>query len=429
MAPYDAEYEQLLQRKKYADRLRNPQPLQGQMVGRVYVAPSYGEGLANVLQSYLGNKADVSVTKDLQSWAANKRAQSAEEVSSFLNSLNGKNQNMGQTDVQIENQADPNMQRNKMLAQALSSSNPILQQYGNALLSSQLPKERKWQKVELPSADGSQKVGFVDLQAANPIETFVQGGVSPVKNEFVNGTPVNPYDPSKRGVPIPQQANPFNDLLISGENGALIPNNPLIKAKAQIAAAGKPQTTVINKIENKAAESIAREAGEVLKQSSISVESAFQLKDTANQILAAIKNRNAIIGPYANQRLSLAQMADTLGIGGRNNEEKLQNTRELMMGLARLGAEARLLGKGQGAMTEGESRLYQRVLTGEIDNLSIPEIKTIANGANKVANIKIMNHNKKLEVVNELPGTQGIAKLFDPVNIPQENNPPSVSNW
>lgn len=62
------EQESLSRKQAYVDALRGQsmQPLQGQMAGRVYVGPSFTQGLAQLGQAYGARKAQQGVDERLQ---------------------------------------------------------------------------------------------------------------------------------------------------------------------------------------------------------------------------------------------------------------------------------------------------------------------------------------------------------------------------
>ena len=60
--------------------------------------------------------------------------------------------------------------------------NFAFQQY----LAQQIPKQPKWEKAEIPQPDGSVKHGFVDVNASNPVATFIDSGVKPAGVHFAN---------------------------------------------------------------------------------------------------------------------------------------------------------------------------------------------------------------------------------------------------
>lgn len=102
------------------------------------------------------------------------------------------------------------------------------------------------------------------------------------KVEFVDGQAVDPFN-TKPGTVIPQRApveNPRSDLLVTGPNGALIPNKPLIAAKGEIARAGATNLSVNtgdNKFEAKAGEVIANQFAETYKQGQSAVRALGQV--------------------------------------------------------------------------------------------------------------------------------------------------------
>lgn len=63
---YDTEAQDIENRRRYAEALQaqGAQPLQGHMAGRVYAAPSWTQGLAKVLQSYVGAKGAQDATDE-----------------------------------------------------------------------------------------------------------------------------------------------------------------------------------------------------------------------------------------------------------------------------------------------------------------------------------------------------------------------------
>jgi hypothetical protein len=62
-----------------------------------------------------------------------------------------------------------------------------VQSAGGSLLASMTKlKEPKWEKVELPTPQGGKRVGFVDVNAPDPVATFRLGGEVGAKAEYIN---------------------------------------------------------------------------------------------------------------------------------------------------------------------------------------------------------------------------------------------------
>lgn len=271
MAPgaFDADSEQLRRRMAYAQMLseQGQQTPQGQMVSGHFVAPSWTQHAANLLKSYTGRKEQDAVAGDMQALGDRRRTESMSAMQKYAQLLQGSPASSIQPDPQeFEQSADQGMaapqaaqipaqapNKQAALAELLQSRDPMLQQFGMQQLMKG-PEKPQWEKIELPNADGSKRVGFVDKNSPNPISTFVEGGVAPVRLEGVDRGGdrvfVNPYNPSIDGAPtIAATGNPFKDMLVAGPDGAPTLNAPLVQAKKAIAAAGK--TTVNNNIDTK----------------------------------------------------------------------------------------------------------------------------------------------------------------------------------
>jgi hypothetical protein len=67
--------------------------------------------------------------------------------------------------------------------------------------------------------------------------------------EFVDGRAVDPFATAP-GTVLPRQSNPATDLLVPGPGGQLVPNQPLIGAKKEVAAAGATRIDNGQRFEN-----------------------------------------------------------------------------------------------------------------------------------------------------------------------------------
>jgi hypothetical protein len=102
--------------------------------------------------------------------------------------------------------------RQKALALALQSSNPMLQSAGGSLLTSILPKTPKWQASTKFNDKGEEIHGWVDINSPQPEDTFRASSTKPaalvpVNTTDANGIPVqkfvNPRTVSDKGIPKP----------------------------------------------------------------------------------------------------------------------------------------------------------------------------------------------------------------------------------
>ena len=274
----------------------------------------------------------------------------------------------------------------------------------------QLAKGQKWEKAELRQPDGSVKRGYVDMNSPNPEATFRGLGTEPVKQEFISGQPVNPYT-QKGAVSDP------NALMSPGPDGKPVLNQPLFNAKKEIAAKGAANVQV--KTDVKTGESLAAQVGPMMKDSVSIAEGAVKQVDAAQRIAAAVDAGKIITGPTADARLLIAQIGQALGVGGKDDVEKIANTRQALRGLAELTLQGRQQMKGQGAITESEGKLAEKAMSGEI-NFTSAEIKQLAKASERAARFNYNEHARKLKVMQDNKDLQHVAPFYQGPAMPAE---------
>jgi hypothetical protein len=124
-------------------------------------------------------------------------------------------------------------------------------------------------------------------------------------------------------------------------------------------------------------------------------QSAVQTLNNANQISQSLGK--ALVGPLANQRLTLAQIGQTLGVAGKDSTEILQNTRNVIQGLARQELSAAGQMKGQGQITESERAILRKAEAGQINEFTKPELETFLGAIRKTARSRIATHERNLK--------------------------------
>lgn len=156
----------------------------GQMVSGRFVAPSFFQYAAPLAQTYAGMKLAEKGDKASADLAKALRQQYANEMTQYQDLLRGKEQVFEQagptpTGGNIPNQtyrtgADPEA------AYLFGSTayNPALQ----AVALKKLTDGPKWEKASIPNPDGSERQGWVNVNSANPLSTFVEGGTKPAFN-------------------------------------------------------------------------------------------------------------------------------------------------------------------------------------------------------------------------------------------------------
>ena len=176
--PQNQEMLALNRQRRLADLLttQGMQTPQAQNVSGIYVPPNPMEYLAKLYSTYQGTKANRELDTKEQALAKALRQQNIDDITQYQNLLNPRQTELAgptPTGAPLTTVNVPDRQAANLFA--ASSTNPALQAVGLKSLT----QGPKWEKAELPNPDGSIRKGWVDYNAANPLATFVEGGVKP----------------------------------------------------------------------------------------------------------------------------------------------------------------------------------------------------------------------------------------------------------
>jgi hypothetical protein len=125
----------------------------GQMVSGRYVAPSFFQYAAPLAQTFAATRLSEKGDKQAADLAKALRQRYSDEVTEFL--------------------AKPEGQERYMFG--ATAYNPALQ----TVSMKKLTEGPKWEKASIPNPDGSERQGWVNVNSANPLSTFVEGGTKP----------------------------------------------------------------------------------------------------------------------------------------------------------------------------------------------------------------------------------------------------------
>jgi len=129
---------------------------------------------------------------------------------------------------------------------------------------------------------------------------------------------------------------------------------------------------------------------------------ATQLSDIPRYKSALDK---AITGPFANQILTGARIANAFGFTG---DSGINATREMIQGLSEMALKSRSMMTGQGAITEGEQKLLIQARSGDI-NFTKGEIQTILNVAERAAKSQ---HDQSTKLLRSAATQSPTAQMF-----------------
>jgi hypothetical protein len=323
---------------------------QGQMVSGYYVAPSWTQQIAPLAKAAIGTSLSQSLDAKQAKLAEALRGKQAQQIEQYGE--------LEKTD------------KAAALRFALSTDNPIL---------------RDIAKEELKGIKLGKGETFT--------RTGLGGGVTKME-----GTPDIP-DAIKYAIDIgglPPNPSTWND-----QQRAIA--KQLIESKSKAGAGGN--------IYNQMGKSLAGEIGPIMKEAQGIAQAAVKTEDSANRIIQAVDSNKLFTGTGANVRLSVAQLANTLGMGGATLEAKIGNTRQTMQGLAELTLQGRQQMRGQGAITESESKLAERAISGDI-NFTPVEIKQLANAAKRSADYAYNSYQSKLGEMAKDPDTARLVPYY-----------------
>lgn len=421
---YDAQRMALAERLRQAQAMQQAQVPQGQMVGRIYVPPAATQYLSTGLRQFAGAREAQNVQNEQKALGEKQQTAIAEALRNFGQKAQGAPaQPTGQTFQTSANEMGDEAATVPQWAAAqkpdlagayqslLTAPDKGLQQFGMQGVMSTAQAQ-----AQAAAKAAEQQRMLTILQSAQNPQQAIAAGVPPelVKNFYesrnfgrdkvtyqdVGGqkVPVTEYGDQPAGVaPLQKTGNPFSDLVVSDpKTGAIIPNAPLVQVKGDIAAKGAAKTNLsVNMPDKKFYEGLGKAVSGQIEKGFDQAQSAVQTLNNANQIAANLDK--ALIGPLANQRMSITQIGQVLGVGGKDAAEVLANTRNVMQGLARQELSAAGQMKGQGQITESERAILRKAEAGEIKDFTRPEIETFISAIRKTSRSRIANHQRNLQ--------------------------------
>ena len=195
-------------------------------------------------------------------------------------------------------------------------------------------------------------------------------------------------------------------------NGQLVNPYSAVRMGEQIPEQQKSPTSVVNVntgLVKNLSEEVAKRLGDLTTKAD---ESIGQL-NSVNSILKATDENKIFSGFGGGLGLGMAQFADMIGIGGKDNAEKILNTRSVIQGLAQMTLVGRKEMKGQGAVNESEGLLAERATSGKIEDLTAKEIQQLARVAERVARYNLNKHKTMLDKVKKLPNAGELGSTFE----------------
>lgn len=229
------------------------------------------------------------------------------------------------------------------------------------------------------------------------------------KLEFVEGVGVNPFDKNNANRAIPNPNKPFQ----LGADGSIVPNSAYQQYELNKAAAGaaRVNNNVAVNTEKSLLNEIAGGVGKQVDASLSAAKGAASTISTLNNLDAALNSGKIMAGPATAPAQIALQLGAQFGLGGKNTQETLQNTRAAMQAMAQLELDAAGQMKGQGQITESERAILRKAASGDI-NMTLPELKTLSSVSRRTAQARIQQHNQNVQPLLQNPNAAAVAPFL-----------------
>lgn len=159
------------------------------------------------------------------------------------------------------------------------------------------------------------------------------------------------------------------------------------------------------------AKDLAGPVGQRADASLSMAEGAVETMTNANMVRNALNKGMVIAGPMAGIRMKWAQIKNLAGFG---DTAQLEATRNAIQGLASLTLDSRASLKGQGQITEGETKLLERARSGNIEDMTVDEIQTVVDVSQRLATRQWENHQNLLGIMKDDPAAQASLRYYKP---------------
>lgn len=294
-------------------------------------------------------------------------------------------------------------------------------------------RDKLKEMLKVTGADGSQSIHGVNEYGG--VSSTGLSNAPEIKPQDLGGqmAGINPYTGQQAWAAdkslTPDQVQDTANQPFMMKNGQIVPNPAYQAYSTQKAAAGAARTSV--QVNNKMGESLAGQIGPMMKESQIAADAAVKQVQAANTIDQALASGGVITGPGANARLTVTQWGDALGLGGADQKAKLENTRAALQGLAQLTLQGRAQMRGQGAITESESKLAERAVSGDL-SMTPTELRVLSSAARRAGAHIHQEHQRKVGAVSSNPDYSPMVPFYAVPELPQQPSAaqaPAAGGW
>lgn len=375
--------------------------------GRFQGAVSPMEVVAKAMQAYMGSKGQQDANAGMAGLAAERQQGVESAMSAYQRQKTGMPaQEMPQpVPMDDEGNAMPAAIKDavpgdRRAAIASAMVNPYLR--NNPLVSADLKALEKEQEPF------SLRSGEKRFQGGSVIATNAQAPTVKEQNgKFFAVDPNAPAPVRELGGPGPANDpnKPFNP------DGS--PNSDYQQYAKGLAGAGATRVQTSVNTGKQFYENIQEAVGKEVADGVTKAKGAVATLNTVGQIRDALDTGKVSAGPGTTVGQFLGQIGQVIGVSGKDEAEKLTQTRTAMQGLATLELNAAQQMKGQGAITQPEREIIKRASAGDIDTMTVPELRTLMDVLDRSARNTIAGNRKNVDKLRGQPGAASIVEFMD----------------
>ena len=254
-----------------------------------------------------------------------------------------------------------------------------------------------------------------DVEGAMPIYQSMQKDTKPIalaeggELRLPDGTLV------ARNAKAPDAPKPTDLAKLMAEMNALPPGSPLRAVYSDAikkATTHQPAASMTVNTAKPFLNTIAEGLGKNIDASLSNAQAAIPAIQTAQTLKQSVDSGKLIAGPGSTFRVLGLQVGQMLGVGGKDGAEVLSNTRTAIQSMAKAELDAAAQMKGQGQITEAERGIIKRAAAGDIDSLTAPEIRLLAEGMEKTARFKIKQHQANVDRLGKMKDAGPIIPFY-----------------
>jgi hypothetical protein len=192
--------------------------------------------------------------------------------------------------------------------------------------------------------------------------------------------------------------------------------------------AGASNTSISVNTEKSLLSNMGEGLGKAMVEARTNAQGALSTIGTVGRLNEALNSGQAMAGPGTTFRQFGLQIGNVLGVTGKDAQEKLLNTRQAVQSLAQLELDAAQQMKGQGQITEAERSIIRRAASGDVDSMTVPELRLLGGVLDRSARTKIRSYNTQVAPLKSNPNAAPLAPFLD-VQEPEAAVTPGVMRF